>query len=94
MHPFQVLLHPIVTEKSTLLQERDKYIFKIAPRANKVMVRQAVQMAYNVNVTSVNILKTPGKIKRYGPRRVKQPDQKKAIVTLKHGDRIQIFEGA
>ena len=94
MHLYQVLLRPIVTEKSTQLQERDKYVFQIALRANKVMVREAVQKAYDVKVTSVNIIRTPGKVKRYGPRRVKRPGTKKAIVTLKQGDRIQIFEGA
>lgn len=94
MHLYQVLLRPLVTEKSTLLQERDKYVFRIALGANKIMVREAVQKVYDVKVTSVNIVRTPGKTKRYGPRKVKRPGTKKAIVTLKQGDRIQIFEGA
>jgi len=94
MHLYQVLLRPLVTEKSTLLQERDKYIFQVALGANKIMVREAVQKVYDVKVASVNIVRTPGKTKRYGPRKVKRPGTKKAIVTLKQGDRIQIFEGA
>ena len=94
MHPFQVLLRPLVTEKSTLLQEQDKYIFVVALSANKNMVKQAVQMAYDVKVLGVNIIKTHGKKKRFGPRYVKRPDMKKAIVTLKPGERIQLFEGA
>lgn len=94
MHPLEVLVRPVVTEKSTLLQERDKYVFEVLPVANKVMVREAVERAYNVKVVGVNILKSPGKTKRYGPRRVRTPDRKKAVVTLKQGDRIQIFEGA
>ncbi len=94
MHIYQVLLRPIVTEKSTLLQSQDKYVFQVAPKANKIMVREAVQKAYNVNVASVNIVNTPGKRKRYGPRMVQQPGTKKAIVTLKSGERIQLFEGA
>ena len=94
MHPFQVLLRPVVTEKSTLLQEQDKYIFVVALSANKNMVKQAVQMAYDVKVSGVNIIKTHGKKIRYGPRYVKRPDIKKAIVTLKPGERIQLFEGA
>ena len=94
MHIMQVLVRPIVTEKSTLLQERDKYVFEILPAANKIMVREAVERAYNVSVVKVNILKSPGKTKRFGPRYVKTPDRKKAVVTLKQGDRIQIFEGA
>ena len=63
-------------------------------RATRHVVDSAVQKAYNVNVASVNIVKTPGKRKRYGPRLVKRPDTKKAIVTLKSGERIQLFEGA
>jgi len=94
VHLLEVLVRPVVTEKSTLLQERDKYVFEVLPVANKVMVREAVERAYNVKVVGVNILKSPGKTKRYGPRRVRTPDRKKAVVTLKHGDRIQIFEGA
>ena len=94
MHRLEVLVRPVVTEKSTLLQEKDKYVFEVVPTANKVMVREAVERAYNVKVIGVNILKSPGKTKRYGPRRVKTPDRKKAVVTLKQGDRIQIFEGA
>ena len=69
-------------------------MFEISPRANKVMVREAIQKAYNVKVLSVNIAKTRGKLKRYGPRIVRTPDRKKAIVTLQEGNRIQIFEGA
>jgi large subunit ribosomal protein L23 len=84
----------VVTEKSTLLQERDKYVFEVTPSANKIMVRQAVELAYNVKVVSVNIVMNRGKLKRMGQRRVRTRDRKKAIVTLKQGDRIQVFEGA
>ena len=94
MQILQTLVRPVVTEKSTLLQGQDKYVFEVVPRANKVMVREAVERAYNVKVLKVNILKNRGKMKRYGPRRVKTPDIKKAVVTLKQGDRIQVFEGA
>jgi len=90
----QVLVRPVVTEKSTILQEKDKYVFEVLPSANKAMVRQAVELAFNVKVTKVNIVMNRGKMKRYGPRRVTSRDIKKAIVTLKPGDRIQIFEGA
>ena len=94
MHPMEMLVRPVVTEKSTLLQEQDKYVFEVLPKANKPMVKEAVQKAYNVKVVSVNILKNRGKVKQYGRRRVRTPDIKKAVVTLKAGDRIQIFEGA
>jgi large subunit ribosomal protein L23 len=90
----EVLVRPVVTEKSTLLQEQGKYVFEVLPSANKSMVREAVERAFDVNVVSVNMLKTRGKMKRFGPRQVRTRDIKKAVVTLKAGDRIQIFEGA
>lgn len=94
MHLLDVLVRPIVTEKSTLLQEQSKYIFEVMPRANKVQVKEAVEEAYDVKVLNVNMIKTRGKAKRFGPRWVRTPDKKKAIVTLKRGDHIQVFEGA
>ncbi|MBI4199542.1 MAG: 50S ribosomal protein L23 [Chloroflexi bacterium] len=94
MHPVDVLVRPVVTEKSTLLQEQGKYVFVVRPEANKGMVREAIQQAYGVRVLGVNMAVSRGKLKRYGPRRVKTAGYKKAIVTLKPGDKIQIFEGA
>ena len=93
MNIHQVLLKPTITEKSTLLQETGKYTFEIAPAANKVQVKEAVERNFNVTVLDVNITKQHGKRKRYGPRFKKMPDIKKAVVTLKQGDRIQIVEG-
>ncbi len=94
MQVLQILVRPVVTEKSTLLQEKGKYVFEVVPSANKVMVRRAVEQAYDVTVLKVNIVKNRGRVKRYGPRRVITRDIKKAVVTLKSGDKIQIFEGA
>ena len=94
MQVLQVLVRPVVTEKSTLLQEKNKYVFEVLPSANKPMVRRAVEQAFSVTVVKVNIVKNRGKMKRFGPRRVATRDVKKAVVTLKPGDRIQIFEGA
>ncbi len=94
MHPMEVLVKPVVTEKSTLLQEKDKYVFEVTPRADKATVKQAVQMAYNVKVLDVNMLRVRGKMKRFGRKAKRTPDTKKAVVTLQPGDRIQIFEGA
>ena len=88
-----VLVKPTITEKSTLLQESGKYTFHIAPRANKVEVKEAVEKNFSVSVLSVNITKLRGKMKSYGPRVKKQPDTKKAVVTLKPGDRINLIEG-
>ena len=89
----KVLVKPTITEKSTLLQETGKYTFEVAPRANKVEIKEAVQRTFGVKVSDVNITKLRGKKKRYGPRSVKQPDTKKAVVTLRSGDRINIIEG-
>ena len=89
----RVLLKPTITEKSTLLQESGKYTFRVALRANKVEVKQAVEQNFGVSVLDVNITKLKGKQKRYGPRFTKQPDVKKAVVTLKTGDRIDFVEG-
>ncbi len=89
----KVLVRPTITEKSTILQESGKYTFQVAPRANKVEVKQAVETNFNVTVVDVNITKLRGKRKRYGARFTKQPDVKKAVVTLKPGDRINLIEG-
>ncbi len=89
----RVLIKPTITEKSTILQESGKYTFQIAPKANKVEVKEAVEKNFSVTVLDVNISKLRGKRKRYGPRSVKQPDIKKAVVTLKQGDRINLIEG-
>ena len=89
----RVLIKPTITEKSTLLQESGKYTFQVAMNSNKVEVKQAVEQSFNVTVLDVNMTKLRGKQKRYGPRFSKQPDIKKAVVTLKLGDRIEIVEG-
>ncbi len=93
MNISDVLLRPTITEKSTLLQEDGQYTFEVAPRANKTLVKQAVEENFNVKVLSVNITVNRGKRKRYGPRFKKRPDVKKAVVTLQPGDRINLIEG-
>ena len=96
MQVLSVLVRPIVTEKSTLMQDQNKYVFEITPRANKSQVKIAVERAFNVKVLAVNIVKARGEHRRVGISRrlIKLPDQKKAVVTLKQGDTIQVFEGA
>ena len=89
----KVLVKPTITEKSTIMQESGKYTFHVAPRANKVEVKQAVETNFGVTVLDVNMTKLHGKRKRYGARITKQPDVKKAVVTLKPGDRINLIEG-
>ena len=95
MHTFEVLRRPLITEKSTILQDaQNKYAFEVDPRANKVQVKAAVEEAFSVKVTDVNMATIKGKRKRFGPRLVQRPSWKKAVVSLSPGDRIQIFEGA
>lgn len=93
MNIYQVLLKPTITEKSTLLQESGRYTFQVALDANKGLVKEAVEKNFNVTVVDVNITMLRGKRKRYGPKVKKMPDTKKAVVTLKPGDRINLIEG-
>ncbi len=90
---YEVLRRPLVTEKGTYLQEQNKYLFEVAINANKPQIKQAVEKAFDVTVKSVNLMTVAGKKKRYGRAITKRPDWKKAVITLKEGDKIQIFEG-
>lgn len=92
----EILIRPILTEKMLKLQEIDrKYAFKINQKANKIMVKQAIQDRFDVIVEDVNIMKVKGKSKqmntRRGITRGKRSDWKKAIVTLREGDSIDFF---
>ncbi len=94
MNASKVLVRPLVTEKSTLLNERAKYVFEIAAGVSKKDVAKAVAKTFNVTVTAVNTMNVRGKSKRFGRRVSKLPDFRKAVVSLKPGDKIQLFEGA
>lgn len=94
MNASKVLVRPMVTEKSTLLNERAKYVFEIASGVSKKDVAKAVAKTFNVTVTAVNTMNVRGKSKRFGRRVSKLPDFRKAVVSLKPGDKIQLFEGA
>jgi large subunit ribosomal protein L23 len=93
MNLYEILRRPLVTEKSTRLSESGKYVFEVDKRASKDQVRAAVEKAFKVGVVSVNMVKVPGEVKRMGRRALAHPSWKKAIVTLKEGDKIQFFEG-
>ncbi|MFH1559879.1 MAG: 50S ribosomal protein L23 [Chloroflexota bacterium] len=93
MHVFEVLRRPLITEKSTILQDgHNKYAFEVDSRANKPQVRAAVEKSFSVKVTEVNMLTIKGKRKRFGRKLVQQPSWKKAVVSLRTGDKIQVFE--
>ena len=90
---YEVLRRPIITEKATNLQALGKYVFQVAPGANKLQIKDAVELAFKVKVRAVNVMTVPGKTRRYGRRQVKTPSWKKAVVTLRGGHKIQFFEG-
>ena len=90
----QVLIAPVVSEKSYSLIEDDKYSFRVHEKAHKTQVRQAVEELFGVGVVGVNIVNVRSKPKRRGFSKGTKPGWKKAIVQLKPGDRIEIFEGA
>jgi large subunit ribosomal protein L23 len=87
-----VIIRPVVSEKSYAAIERNSYTFLVDPGANKTEIKEAVQAIWDVRVVSVNTLHRNGKTKRRGFTKGKRPDQKRAIVTLAEGDSIEIFE--
>jgi large subunit ribosomal protein L23 len=92
MHLYDVLRRPLVTEKNAMLQMEGKYAFEVAGVATKPQIKQAVEQAFKVTVTAVNVMTVPGKERRIGRRQVRTPSWKKAIVTLQSGDKIEFFE--
>jgi large subunit ribosomal protein L23 len=94
LHPNQVLLAPVVSEKSYASLADRKYTFKVHKDAHKTQVRQAVEELFGVKVEGVNIIKVQPKPKRRGVTRGTRPGWKKAIVQLRQGETIEIFEGA
>ena len=90
----QVLLAPVVSEKSYQLIESHTYSFKVHPDAHKTQIRQAVEELFDVKVVRVNIVKVQSKPKRRGLYKGTRPGWKKALVQLRDGDTIEIFGGA
>jgi large subunit ribosomal protein L23 len=94
LHPNEVLLAPVVSEKSYSLIEDRKYSFRVHPDAHKTQIRQAVEELFEVKVQSVNVIQVRSKPKRRGMVRGRKAGWKKAIVQLREGESIEIFEGA
>ena len=92
MDLYEVLKRPLVTEKSAGLQAEGKYAFEVDSRANKIQIKRAIEKAFKVKVTTVNVMTMPGKEKRVGRRMIMTQSWKKAIVTLQPGDNIELFE--
>ena len=93
MDLYEILRRPLITEKSTVLQAQGKYAFEVASEANKPQIKQAVEKAFKVEVTAVNVMVVTGERRRLGRWQVPARSWKKAIVTLKPGDKIELFEG-
>ena len=94
MHKFEVLRRPLITEKYTVLQAFGKYAFEVSGTATKTQVKEAVEKAFNVTVTSTNVMNVVGRARRMGRRVLPAKPWKKAVVTLKPGDKIELFETA
>jgi large subunit ribosomal protein L23 len=94
LHPNEVLIAPVVSEKSYSLITDRKYTFRVHEDAHKTQIRQAVEQLFEVKVQAVNIIKVQSKPKRRGTIQGRRPGWKKAIVQLREGHEIEIFEGA
>lgn len=92
-NPRDIIKKPVISEKSMSLLQENKYSFYVDKSANKIEIKKAVEELFKVSVLNVNTLSVKGKIKKMGRYAGKTPDRKKAIVTLKEGDKIEIFEG-
>jgi large subunit ribosomal protein L23 len=94
MHASQIILAPIVSEKSYAGSTHGSYTFKVHPDSHKTQIRQAVEELFDVKVERVNVIKVQPKPKRRGMFRGTRPGWKKAVVQLRAGDTIEIFQGA
>jgi large subunit ribosomal protein L23 len=85
----EVLVRPIITEKNTMLSEQGKYAFEVLPNVNKIEIKRAVEEVFKVKVAAVNVIRVPGMGRTSGMTR----SWKKAVVTLRPGERIELFQG-
>jgi len=93
MHPYQVVKRPLITEKATIMKERNQYAFEVMKKANKRQIKEAVEVAFKISVVKVTVMTVPGKMRRVGKRQTLTPAWKKAVVTLAPGEKIEFFEG-
>lgn len=92
MEARDIIIRPLITEKSTTLMAEGKYVFEVARAANKIEIAKAISQIFNVKVASVNTVNVEGKVKRMGRSIGKRSDYKKAIVKLAAGETIEFFE--
>lgn len=94
MNQLDIIKRPLITEKSSVQKELfDKYSFEVALNANKNQIREAVESIFKVHVTDIKTIRIRGKYRRVGKSMGKRPNWKKAIVTLKKGEKIELIEG-
>ena len=93
LHLYDKIISPLVTEKSTNLSEQNKIIFKVHPRANKINLKKNIEKIFKVNVTKVNIINRKTRIKTSRGKKVRVKGFKKAIITLKKGQNIDLTSG-
>jgi large subunit ribosomal protein L23 len=93
MHPTQVIIRPVVSEKSYVLASADRYTFRVHPDANKTQIRQAVESLFDVGVLEVRTASVKSKPKRRGYTSGRTREWKKAIVQVREGDTIPVFQG-
>ena len=92
--PHQILIRPLLTEKITGLKEKfNKICFLVSRNSNKIEIKQAAEEILKVKIASVNIINATGKRKRLGRFEGKRPDRKKAVLTLRKGEKLELFEG-
>lgn len=89
----EIIIKPVVTEKSVDLMQENKYCFKVAKDANKIEIKNAIEEIFKVTVVNVNTVNVHGKMKRMGRTQGMTSSWKKAVVTLREGDSIEVFEG-
>ncbi len=93
MEARDIILKPLITEKSVAKMSEGKYAFKVRLDANKTQIKQAIEEIFGVTVVRVNTMRMRGKLRRQGKYIGRRSDWKKAIVQLKEGDSIKVFEG-
>ena len=93
IHLYDKILSPIVTEKSTNISEQNKIIFKVPTKANKKNVKSSIEKIFKVNVTKINIINKKNRIKITRGKKIKVKGYKKAIITLKKGQNIDLTTG-
>jgi large subunit ribosomal protein L23 len=93
MNPHDVILTPVLSEKAVGEMTIGKYSFYVHPKANRTEIKEAVETVFKVEVDKINLQNLQGKLKRMGRFEGRRPERKKAIVTLKAGQRIEQLEG-